>query len=243
MNLIIDQGNTVCKVAVAIGRELHKHCTYPQLALRDVHQIFEAYPEITAAVYSSVARVDQALLGLLAERVPLVIEIGADTAVPLELRYDRARLGSDRLAAVVGAYARSRGAQELLVVDAGTAITIERVTASGVYLGGNISPGLYTRTKALNHFTSRLPLLTDLEDLSLGFGQSTQQAISRGVLQGIRYEIEGYIQSLRAAHPTAQVYLTGGDAALIKQTLELEVTLDPDLVLYGLNEILEYNKQ
>lgn len=242
MNLIIDQGNTVCKVAVAVGKELHKHCTYPQLSLRDVHQILAVYPDIDAAVYSSVAQVDQPLLGMLSERMPLVIEIAASTPVPLEIRYDRARLGSDRLAGVVGAYSRVGRGRELLVVDAGTAITIERITSEGVHLGGNISPGLYTRTKALNHFTSRLPLLSDLEDLTLGFGQTTREAISRGVLQGIVYEIDGYIQALRAAHPDAVVYLTGGDATLIQETLRQEVCVDPDLVLYGLNEILEYNK-
>ena len=196
MNLIIDQGNTVCKVAVAVGKELHKHCTYPQLSLRDVHQILAVYPDIDAAVYSSVAQVDQPLLGMLSERMPLVIEIGASTPVPLEIRYDRARLGSDRLAGVVGAYSR----------------------------------------------VGRLPLLSDLEDLTLGFGQTTREAISRGVLQGIVYEIDGYIQALRAAHPDAVVYLTGGDATLIQETLRQEVCVDPDLVLYGLNEILEYNK-
>ena len=111
-----------------------------------------------------------------------------------------------------------------------------------MYLGGNISPGLYTRLKALNHFTSRLPLLSDLEDTTLGFGATTQGAISRGGLQGLIYEVEGYIKALRQTNPEAIVFLTGGDAPMIQELLSEEVCVEPNLVLYGLNKILEYNR-
>ena len=145
-------------------------------------------------------------------------------------------------AAVVGAYSLAPRERELLIVDSGTAITFERVTSSGTYLGGNISPGLYTRLKALNHFTSRLPLLSDLKDTSLGYGTTTQEALSRGALRGLIYEVDGYIRSLRSLHPEAVVYLTGGDAQMIQELLEEEVYVEPNLVLFGLNKILEYNK-
>ena len=242
MNLIIDQGNTVCKVAIATEEELVQCYTFPHLSLRDAGQILSAHPSLEAAIYSSVARVDKPLLGLLSERLPSVVMVDEHTAVPLEVAYDRKRLGSDRLAAVVGAYSLAPRERELLIVDSGTAITFERVTGSGTYLGGNISPGLYTRLKALNHFTSRLPLLSDLEDTSLGYGTTTQEALSRGALRGLIYEVDGYIRSLRSLHPEAVVYLTGGDAQMIQELLEEDVYVEPNLVLFGLNKILEYNK-
>ena len=213
----------MCKVAIATEEELVQCYTFPHLSLRDAGQILSAHPSLEAAIYSSVARVDKPLLGLLSERLPSVVMVDEHTAVPLEVAYDRKRLGSDRLAAVVGAYSLAPRERELLIVDSGTAITFERVTSSGTYLGGNISPGLYTRLKALNHFTSRLPL-------------------SRGALRGIIYEVDGYIRSLRSLHPEAVVYLTGGDAQMIQELLEEDVYVEPNLVLFGLNKILEYNK-
>ena len=232
----------MCKVAIATEEELVQCYTFPHLSLRDAGQILSAHPSLEAAIYSSVARVDKPLLGLLFERLPSVVMVDEHTAVPLEVEYDRKRLGSDRLAAVVGAYSLAPRERELLIVDSGTAITFVRVTSSGTYLGGNISPGLYTRLKALNHFTSHLPLLSDLKDTSLGYGTTTQEALSRGALRGLIYEVDGYIRSLRSLHPEAVVYLTGGDAQMIQELLEEDVYVEPNLVLFGLNKILEYNK-
>lgn len=108
--------------------------------------------------------------------------------------------------------------------------------------GGNISPGLYTRLKALNHFTSRLPLIQEITPPVRDFGQTTSEAITAGVLRGVIYEIKGYIDEAKAADPNVKVYVTGGDAHLIEQYLPEGVCVEPDLVLYGLNKILEYNR-
>ena len=129
----------MCKVAIATKEELVQCYTFPHLSLRDAGQILSAHPSLEAAIYSSVARVDKPLLGLLSERLPSVVMVDEHTAVPLEVAYDRKRLGSDRLAAVVGAYSLAPRERELLIVDSGTAITFERVTSSGTYLGGNIT--------------------------------------------------------------------------------------------------------
>ena len=94
----------MCKVAIATEEELVQCYTFPHLSLRDAGQILSAHPSLEAAIYSSVARVDKPLLGLLSERLPSVVMVDEHTAVPLEVAYDRKRLGSDRLAAVVGAY-------------------------------------------------------------------------------------------------------------------------------------------
>ena len=132
----------MCKVAVAAQGRLVQHYTYPHLSLREAGQVLSAHPDLEAAVYSSVARVDKPLLGLLSERLHSMIKVDETTAIPLEVAYDRKRLGSDRLAAVVGAYSLAPKGSDLLVIDSGTAITFEHITQQGVYLGGNISPGL-----------------------------------------------------------------------------------------------------
>ena len=242
MNLIIDQGNSVCKVAVADGGELIAHYSFPQVSLREAGVILSDHPALQAAIYSSVAAVDKMLLGLLAERIPTVLQVDEHIAVPVSVAYDRKRLGSDRIAAVVGAHALAPEGVSLLVIDLGTAITYEQISLKGEYTGGNISPGLYTRLKALNHFTSRLPLIHEITPPVRDFGQTTSEAITSGVLRGVIYEIKGYIDEAKAADPNAKVYVTGGDAPLIEQYLPEEVCVEPDLVLYGLNKILEYNR-
>ena len=88
--------------------------------------------------------------------------------------------------------------------------------------GGNISPGLYTRLKALNHFTSRLPLIHEITPPVRDFGQTTSEAITAGVLRGLIYEIKGYIDEAKASDPNVKVYVTGGDAPLIEQYLPEE---------------------
>lgn len=246
MNLVIDQGNTVCKVAVFDDdQQLIAAQTLQSLTIDGARGWLERYP-IQAVIYSSVGpRADETLAALRAER-PDLIELTADTPVPLRLDYARGTLGSDRLAAAVGATLRlGLSGREALVIDAGTAITYEWVDAEGVYRGGNISPGAYLRLKGLHHFTSRLPLITELSigGEGVSIGRNTQEAITEGVLSGLMYEVEGYIRQLRERDPEALVLLTGGDAELLAARVREPLVLAPNLVLEGLNHILEYNKQ
>ncbi|MDO4692784.1 MAG: type III pantothenate kinase [Porphyromonadaceae bacterium] len=241
MNLVIDQGNTICKVAVYIEDELCSVRTLPRFCKQTLLELMGESPSISSAIYSSVGEQDDRIIELLSAHIPMVVELGAGTSVPIEIRYNRSGLGSDRLAAAVGAYALAGGIGEHLVIDAGTAITYERVSASGCYLGGNISPGLHARLRAMHEFTNRLPLLEDVQRCE-GFGQDTVSAMECGALLGLLYEIEGYISAFRIDHPEGRVFLTGGDADLLGQKLSCELEIVPDLVLYGLNYILEYNK-
>ena len=215
--------------------EFVAHYSFSQVSLREAGSILSDFPNLQAAIYSSVAGVDKLLLSLLAERIPVVLQVDEHIAVPVRVLYDRKRLGSDRIAAVVGAFALASEKSGLLVIDLGTAITFERITPEREYIGGNISPGLYTRLKALNHFTSRLPLIQDLVPTTGAFGTTTSEAISSGVLRG-------YIDEAKETDPNVEVFVTGGDASLIEAYLPREARVEPDLVLYGLNQILEYNR-
>lgn len=239
VNLVIDQGNTICKIAICQCGVIRESYSIGELSYDTLTSIVHKYPELRRAVYSSVGMWSDSVAVWLGELGLEVVSIAPDVAIPLSCAYDRQGLGSDRLAAVVGAWHLSPG-RNILVLDAGTAITYERISAEGVYLGGNISPGLHVRLKGLNHFTKRLPLV-DEPRRELGLGTDTISAISRGVLQGVIYEIEGYIDALRAEHPEAIVYLTGGDADLLAQLIRRPTQVEPDLVTIGLNEILEYN--
>ncbi len=106
--------------------------------------------------------------------------------------------------------------------------------------GGNISPGLLPGLKSLHDQTARLPLVrknTDFPD----FGTDTQSAITAGVQQGIIFELNGYIQLFESRYPGCKFVITGGDADFFVHKLKKPIFAFPDLVLTGLNYILEFN--
>lgn len=241
MNLVVDQGNSVCKVAICQPDKVIKCYALPRLTLVEAERIIYRHPEVDSAIYSTVKGFDKYLLRLLKDRLKRVLVVDPSIPVPLEVRYDRNLLGSDRLAAVIGACELSSEPQEVLVIDSGTAITFDRVSAEGIYLGGNISLGLWTRIKALHHFTSKLPLIEEPIE-RVDFGVNTAEAISGGVLRGLVYEIDGYINELKQQYPEIRVYITGGDVSALLPHLKNKVFPVSNLVIRGLNRILEYNK-
>lgn len=165
------------------------------------------------------------------------IHLTGQTEVPLQVRYkSRKTLGADRLAAVLGATALLPHT-DLLVIDAGTCITYDLVDAAGNYLGGNISPGIEMRLKALHHFTARLPKVEEAGPLP-DIGCNTETAIRCGVTQGVTYEIEGYVGQLRKTYPQLQVFLTGGSHFDFSEALQERLRTDHYLVARGLNRLL-----
>ena len=129
--------------------------------------------------------------------------------------------------------------RNLLVIDAGTAITFDVVNANNQYVGGCISLGLDMRRKALNHFTHRLPLV-DLADDTPLIGTTTQEAILSGVVNGLVCEIDGIISNLSHVYPQLLVFLTGGNAKYFEKRIKNCNFAVPDLVLIGLNRILMF---
>lgn len=169
-----------------------------------------------------------------------VMEMDYNTRVPIVNRYKTPQtLGMDRLAAVVEAHCMKPD-RDLLVIDAGTAVTYEFIDRHGQYWGGNISPGIYTRFKALNACCDKLPLIDKGGDLP-DFGYSTETAIRAGVIRGMEFEIAGYISRMQQKYPELLVFLTGGDNFSFDSKLKSIIFADKFLVLKGLNRILNYN--
>ena len=167
----------------------------------------------------------------------------ATTAIPLRNAYATPQtLGADRLAAAVGA-AGLRPGQPTLIVDAGTALKVDLVTADGTYHGGSIGPGLSMRLRALHSFTGRLPLLTlPAADATIPLvGDSTTGSILSGVVNGTVAEIMGFVAQYQQRYPGLGVLLTGGDAAFLAARLPARIFVVPELVLLGLNRTLAYH--
>ncbi|MEG1543689.1 MAG: type III pantothenate kinase [Tannerellaceae bacterium] len=239
VNLIIEQGNTSSKVAVYDGGRQIASFTHKQLGVSDVSALFEQY-SFTYGILSSVIDTDDELLAFLESKLQRFVFLDEQVPLPITIQYETPRtLGKDRLAAVVGANYLQPG-KDLLVIDAGTAITYEIIEASGTFIGGNISPGMTTRFRALNFFTKKLPLVTE-QDETCRIGTSTETAIQAGVVNGIVYEMDGYIDEYRLKYPNLLVFLTGGHSFYFERRLKNSIFADINLVLTGLNRILEYN--
>ena len=207
-----------------------------ETVLRD---LMARYPMVQRAIVASTAVSTVEVADLLRKCGMEVLEMTSLTPVPIGNDYlSPATLGVDRLAAAVGAV-DVLGYRDCLIVDFGTAITIDLVE-NGVFRGGNISPGVRTRFRALHDYTSRLPQCEATDEILL-LGCTTQQAIEQGVMEGITHEIEGYIRAFSLKNDKLTLIFTGGDANFFVKRIKNAIFAKCDLVLCGLNRILEYN--
>ena len=242
MNLAIDIGNSFAKLAIIDQGQVVDFLKTENLDIPYLEEILTHYPTIDAAILASSRPSDEEVEHWLKDRMKRFIRFDSQVEVPIRNAYRTPQtLGSDRLAAAVGAHALYPGSP-VLVVDFGTAITIDLVSAQGEFLGGNISPGAMTRFKALHHFTKKLPLCGLTEETVL-LGGDSFEAIESGVINGIVYEIEGYIRELKQKYDGLRIIFTGGDGNFFAKRLKNPIFATYDLVAYGLNRILEYHAQ
>lgn len=236
MILLLDFGNTRVKAAVMDGGVMRHIYSGPVLS-EPLSEAVEGL-DINGGMWCSVHKPDDAIIDWMTGLG--LSPLTPSTPVPITNSYDTPQsLGMDRLAAVVGAWAIRPG-NDLLVIDAGTAITYDFISADGVYAGGNIAPGIGLRFASLHEHTSQLPLVSPDGDAPVS-GRDTVSAIRGGVLKGIRYEVQGYMDELSARYPSLLVFLTGGDADFFDIRGKSTIFAVPDLVLYGLFRIVEYN--
>lgn len=240
MNLLIDQGNTLCKVACFDSSgNLVFNSVFETLTQESLQTLFHDFkPE--NGILSTVKAFEPTLTGWLKSKLQTFVELGPDTPLPIRNGYGTPHtLGFDRLAAAVGAWSLQPG-KPLLIIDMGTAVTYDFVSADGVFTGGNIAPGLRTRLKALHHYTGKLPLVEPDIDFDL-LGNTTETAIRSGVMQGLLFEMTGYVNALKQQYPDLFAFLTGGDLIYFDGKLKNGIFVDENLVLTGLNRILRYN--
>lgn len=239
MNLCIDQGNTRTKIALFQKNILVSQSFINENDFTAWEAIFTQH-QIQNCILSTVRNTDENLVLFLKKRCSKFWELNHLTALPITNTYQTPQtLGKDRLAAVIGAYTLQTQ-KPILVIDAGTAITYDFITAEGVYLGGNIAPGLNMRFKALHEFTDKLPLI-EANGAQPTLGKNTEEAIRAGVVNGIIYEIEGYIFKLKESYPDLITFFTGGDTFFFENKLKNTIFANQNLVFIGLNRIIKHN--
>jgi type III pantothenate kinase len=240
VNLVIDIGTSFIKVAVFNRSEILFKENIPEISVEYISLILNNFQDTQYAILSSVRKRDPALIGFLEKKFRKSIELSSKTPIPIRNLYESpSTLGDDRLAAAIGANIIFPDAN-VLVIDIGSAITIDFINKKNEFSGGNISPGMMMRFRALNEFTANLPLEYPQEVPDL-IGLDTSGAIISGVENGIIFELEGYIRKLTTREKDLNVIFTGGDAAFFAEKIKNQVIVDVNLTLKGLNRILEYN--
>ena len=173
--------------------------------------------------------------------VPRPEVAGADFPIPIpDTVENRGQVGVDRLLGALAAYRRTGGA--CVTVDFGTAITVNAVSAEGVFLGGAILPGLALMARALAQGTAALPEVAP-EDTPPCIGRNTAQAVAAGLVHGAAGAVAALIRGARqTVGAKAAVILTGGGAGRLAGLLPTDCRqVQPDLVLEGL--ILSYRER
>ncbi len=240
MNLVIDIGNSLIKLALFNGQGN---------LIEDFRKDRNSFPEIIRmsktmpaqkAIVSAVGQLEPEYRELLMKNWNELIFLDKSTPLPIKVVYKTPEtLGLDRIAAAAGAHLIFPG-YHVLIVDVGTAITIDLLSDQGEFLGGNISPGMQTRFRALHDYTAKLPLVA-ADNTYPEFGTDTRTAIAAGVQQGIIYEIDRYMEACEQQYAGCKFIITGGDAGFFVSRLKRPIFAKPELVLAGLNAILEFN--
>lgn len=229
--LLIDIGNTSAKLAVSRAGEIVHHERLAQPWLQAFRRLSAQFP-IQRCVISTVAAPDAQLAEALSQmQFPQVVWLTADT--PCCIHDVPMGYGADRLAADIGARMQCPQPSPLLVIDAGTCITYDFIDAQSRIVSGVISPGVQLRLTAMHEHTALLPQLQAEPDAPL-LGTDTRTCMMSSAIHGVRFEIEGYVRTLLAAHPQLHVFVTGGNQFSYSPDIRSRITHDPMLVLRGL---------
>lgn len=238
--LILDFGNTLKKAAVFQEDKMLDFRSTSGDIVQIIEDFKRAYPELGSTILSSVVNIDLHLKHYLQSNFKFLL-FDHQTKIPIRNRYGTPEtLGKDRLAAAVGAHL-IYPQNNVLVIDAGSSITYELKSDQGEYMGGAISPGILMRAKALNHFTHQLPLVQPTNNVSL-LGKDTNSSLLSGIVNGTIAEVNAMIEAFQNQYDGLKIILTGGDVFYFEKSLKYDIFASENLLLNGLNYILDYNE-
>ena len=239
MILTIDVGNTRIKGAVFEGNTLKETFVFMKINLKnEIQNILNNYKKITYLVVSSVGNVENEAFFEFSPALNIHFVSHKDSFPFLNKYETPTTLGIDRMVLAAGATLQFAN-KNRLVIDAGTCITYDFIDENNNYLGGAISPGLRLRYEALHNYTAKLPLL-NLEDPKHFIGKATSESIHSGVVNGLVYEIDGFINQYKEQYSNFIIILTGGDSEFLANRLKNTIFANSNFLLESLNQIFQY---
>jgi len=237
MNLTLDIGNTYAKLE-AFDKTLVLLKTFNIELIHDnIDDFLKLYPSIKNLIVCSVTDIN---LNFDKYNFSNIHFVSKKSKTPfINLYSSKNSLGNDRIALVSSASINYPN-KNVLIIDAGTCITYDFINNKNKYLGGAISPGINMRFKSLNEYTSKLPLVT-LSQTELEVGTDTMDSINIGVLNGVIFEIEGFIAQYSSRYDNLTVILTGGNSDFLSNRLKISIFANQNFLLEGLNHLIKLN--
>ncbi|OOG71799.1 type III pantothenate kinase [Flavobacterium sp. A45] len=239
MVLTIDVGNTRIKGAVFERDKMKEVFVFPKEEIQEkIEEVLKKHKKVTHLVVASVGDVDKNSFLRFQNELDVWF-VSPEDNFPFANNYATPKtLGIDRMVLAAGATLQFQG-QNRLIIDAGTCVTYDFVDENDVYHGGAISPGLRLRYESLHNFTEKLPLLT-LQSPRYFVGDSTTEAIHSGVVNGLVYEINGFVDEYQSKYPNFIIILTGGDTEFLAKRLKNTIFANSNFLLESLNQIFQY---
>ena len=239
MVLAVDVGNTRIKASVFEGSTTLENFVFEKNELeKNIEKILKKIQNCSDLIVASVGSVEKQSF-LTFENQVRIHFLTHEDVFPFTNKYATPKtLGIDRMVLAAGATLQFPK-QNRLVIDAGTCITYDFIDENDNYLGGAISPGLRLRYEALHNFTAKLPLLT-LEGPESYIGNSTKEAIHSGIVNGLVYEIDGFIDEYQENFANFIIILTGGDADFLAKRLKNTIFANSNFLLESLNQTFQY---
>ncbi|MBU0730722.1 MAG: type III pantothenate kinase [Proteobacteria bacterium] len=241
---VFDQDRILCQWRVKTDRD----STADELASL-FHDLFTLkkmhFTDITDVIIASVVPPMQSAWAKFTEKYlslrPLLVSNTMKTGMKILIDSPK-ELGADRIVNAVAAYEKYHAA--LVVVDFGTAITFDCISAKGEYLGGAIAPGIAISLDALDMRTAKLPRVDISSPPQNAIGKNTVEAIKSGILFGYGSMVDGLISKIsKELQPDIpKVIATGGMAELIAPYAKTIESVEPHLTLEGLYLLYERNR-
>lgn len=235
----VDLGNSYAKIGWFINSELTevKRVSWEEL-MGEEQWISEL--KNNSGIFSSVLSSGQNTA--FRNKFPKLITLDDGLRLPLIVNYETpGTLGKDRICNAVGAWAKNPG-NNSLVVDVGTCIKFDFISADGAYQGGSISPGMRLRYQSLNDYTANLPLLDERGKAHL-VGKSTKKSVHSGVMNGMNAEMLYLIAEYEQNYDKLTIFVTGGDAKYFDLVTKNNIFANENLTLEGLYKIFLLNAQ
>ncbi len=240
MNLVVDVGNSTVKTAIFSNNGELKACA--RFVDPTASELFRwvAPHKVEKAILSASGNISSYIQEFIHRFRYLIFE--SELTIPITINFEYpSKIGKDRIAGAVAVWRRFPEVN-CLYIDMGTCITYNLIKIGGIFEGGAISPGIKMRLEAMHKFTKALPEV-DVEGAFNFPVFDTKNAMRAGAVQGAIFEVEQFIMSFQNKYEINNVIITGGDAYIFAKSSNFKIFVHPNLVLEGLNEILEYNAQ
>ena len=238
MNLLIDIGNSLTKIAVFNKAKIITEFKIKKIDLNFIKDIVKDNKIINCAISNVGPRIDDLYI-FLEENINLYI-FDDKINLPFLNPYKKGIVGDDRLALILAASYEYPN-DNFLIIDMGTCITYDIKTSKNLYQAGGISPGLMLRLDSLSRGAFNLIEVKPNYPKS-SIADDTETSINIGVLLGIENEINGFINNYKNEYNNLKVIISGGDSDFLYGKLKNTIFTNSNFIYKGLNYLIEYNQ-